>query len=192
MLCQFEVENRSLVSSGNLHVIARFVWLDRIGIIWRHKSDEQHVSCSGQPSSAAQDWRTPREEYRPTCSPPPGIAHATSLPLATHPSQLVVVGDQSSGKSSLLESLTKIPFPRNVELCTRYATQITSRRDSESRVEVTIIPGPHASDAHKKHLEYHPGKLYPEDFRAQFSRILKEVCPSSNSNHTWNAVRIVY
>ena len=90
--------------------------------------------------------------------------------------QLVVVGDQSSGKSSLLESLTRIPFPRDLELCTRYATQITSRRDSESRVEVTIIPGPHASDAHKRRLdEYHPRIPSTEDFRTQFPGILKEV-----------------
>ncbi|KAH8730768.1 interferon-induced GTP-binding protein Mx2 [Phaeosphaeriaceae sp. PMI808] len=89
--------------------------------------------------------------------------------------QLVVVGDQSSGKSSLLESLTNIPFPRNVELCTRYATQITSRRDSESRLEISIIPGPRASDAHKRHLaDYHPKILSTESFRAQFPGILKE------------------
>lgn len=89
--------------------------------------------------------------------------------------QLVVVGDQSSGKSSVLESLTNIPFPRNLELCTRYATQITSRRDPDPRVEITIIPGPNASDAHKRHLGgYHPEILSPKGFRAQFPQILKE------------------
>ena len=60
--------------------------------------------------------------------------------------KLVVVGDQSSGKSSLLETLTGLPMERDTELCTRFATQITSRRDAESRVTVTIIPGPDASD----------------------------------------------
>ena len=76
----------------------------------------------------------------------------------------------------MLESLTNIPFPRNLELCTRYATQITSRRDPDPRVEVTIIPGPHASNAHKKHLRgYHPEILSPKGFRAQFPQILKEV-----------------
>lgn len=33
--------------------------------------------------------------------------------------QLVVCGDQSAGKSSVLEALTEIPFPRNDNLCTR-------------------------------------------------------------------------
>jgi GTPase SAR1 family protein len=86
------------------------------------------------------------------------------------------VGDQSSGKSSLLESLTKIPFPRDLELCTRYATQITSRRDSESRVNVSIIPGPNASVEHSKYLNaFHPEGLTTEGFRLQFPGILKEV-----------------
>ena len=38
--------------------------------------------------------------------------------------KLVVVGDQSSGKSSVLEGLTDLPFPRDNGLCTRFATQI--------------------------------------------------------------------
>jgi Dynamin family len=43
--------------------------------------------------------------------------------------QLVVVGDQSSGKSSVLEGLTNLKFPRDSGLCTRFATQIIFRRD---------------------------------------------------------------
>ncbi|KAL4744658.1 hypothetical protein BDW72DRAFT_78884 [Aspergillus terricola var. indicus] len=42
--------------------------------------------------------------------------------------QLVAVGDQSSGKSSILEALTGLPFPRDSTLCTRFATQIIFRR----------------------------------------------------------------
>jgi hypothetical protein len=43
-------------------------------------------------------------------------------------------------------------------------SRITLRRDSESQVEVTIIPGSHASDVHKGRLEYHPGKLSPKGY----------------------------
>ncbi|KFY17936.1 hypothetical protein V492_00265 [Pseudogymnoascus sp. VKM F-4246] len=67
--------------------------------------------------------------------------------------QLVVVGDQSSGKSSLLASLSGIPFPKDQNLCTRHATQITSRRNSDDCVDIRIISGPHASEEHRKHVE---------------------------------------
>ncbi|KAF2272877.1 putative dynamin GTPase [Westerdykella ornata] len=54
--------------------------------------------------------------------------------------QLVVCGDQSSGKSSVLEAITEIPFPRKENLCTRFATEIILRRTTESTILVRITP----------------------------------------------------
>lgn len=55
-------------------------------------------------------------------------------------------------------------------------TQISSRRDPESRVEVAIIPGPNASEEHKQKLaKCRPAGLSPQAFRAEFPRILHEV-----------------
>ncbi|KAG8157162.1 hypothetical protein KVR01_012870 [Diaporthe batatas] len=55
--------------------------------------------------------------------------------------QIVVCGDQSSGKSSVLEALTEIPFPRNDNLCTRFATEISLRREPTNSLDLKIIPG---------------------------------------------------
>ncbi|EFQ30962.1 dynamin family protein [Colletotrichum graminicola M1.001] len=63
-----------------------------------------------------------------------GISKQVALP------QLVVVGDQSSGKSSVLESLTGYYFPRSVGLCTRHATEIVCRREATTSIIVTIQP----------------------------------------------------
>ncbi|KAK1957626.1 dynamin family protein [Colletotrichum sublineola] len=63
-----------------------------------------------------------------------GISKQVALP------QLVVVGDQSSGKSSVLESLTGYYFPRSVGLCTRHATEIICRRETKTSIVVTIQP----------------------------------------------------
>ncbi|EPE27532.1 P-loop containing nucleoside triphosphate hydrolase [Glarea lozoyensis ATCC 20868] len=63
-----------------------------------------------------------------------GLEGTVSLP------QIVVCGDQSSGKSSLLEALTGIPFPRADDLCTRYATEISLRLEPTESISIKIIP----------------------------------------------------
>ncbi|KAK8116344.1 hypothetical protein PG984_012846 [Apiospora sp. TS-2023a] len=65
-----------------------------------------------------------------------GLESILSLP------QLVVCGDQSAGKSSLLEALTEIPFPRNDNLCTRFATEIILRRALVESLMIKVIPDP--------------------------------------------------
>lgn len=54
--------------------------------------------------------------------------------------QIVVVGDQSAGKSSVLEALSGTPFPRDAGACTRHATEIRLRRSREAKLRVSIIP----------------------------------------------------
>lgn len=66
--------------------------------------------------------------------------------------QLVVVGDQSSGKSSVLEGLTELPFPRDSGLCTRFATQIIFRRSSASSITASIIPGKNGTEDHRERV----------------------------------------
>ncbi|KAH8743124.1 hypothetical protein F5883DRAFT_357059, partial [Diaporthe sp. PMI_573] len=50
-----------------------------------------------------------------------GVGDLVALP------QLAVCGDQSTGKSSVLEAITGFPFPRQEGLCTRFPTEIILR-----------------------------------------------------------------
>ena len=54
--------------------------------------------------------------------------------------QIVVCGDQSAGKSSVLEAISEIPFPRNDNLCTRFATEIVLRYAQKDSIMMSIIP----------------------------------------------------
>ncbi len=63
----------------------------------------------------ARPWLTMLEELQDL-----GIPHA-ELPVP----QIAVFGDQSSGKSSLLESISGIPFPKGTGLVTKCPTRIT-------------------------------------------------------------------
>jgi GTPase SAR1 family protein len=53
--------------------------------------------------------------------------------------QLVVCGDQSAGKSSMLEALTGVLFPRNDNLYTRFATEIIMRRAPLKALTIKLI-----------------------------------------------------
>ncbi|KAK5724964.1 hypothetical protein LTR17_013349 [Elasticomyces elasticus] len=70
-----------------------------------------------------------------------------------HLPMLVVSGDQSSGKSSVLEAITEIPFPRKENMCTRFATQITLLRHPVTSVSAKIKPDKQRSSADKEALE---------------------------------------
>ena len=54
--------------------------------------------------------------------------------------QIMVCGDQSAGKSSVLEAVSEIPFPRNDNLCTRFATEIVLRYAQKDTIMMSIIP----------------------------------------------------
>ncbi|THV45984.1 hypothetical protein BGAL_0430g00090 [Botrytis galanthina] len=61
--------------------------------------------------------------------------------------QLVVIGDQSSGKSSVLQAITRLSFPVDDGLCTRFPTEVSLQRASEDALEVSITKAVRAFDA---------------------------------------------
>ncbi|KAI0467558.1 dynamin family protein [Xylaria cf. heliscus] len=63
-----------------------------------------------------------------------GLDHYVSLP------QIIVCGDQSSGKSSVLEAISGVPFPVKSNLCTRFPTELVLRRTARIGVTVSIVP----------------------------------------------------
>ncbi|TDZ28806.1 Interferon-induced GTP-binding protein Mx [Colletotrichum spinosum] len=76
-----------------------------------------------------------------------GLDGILSLP------EIVVCGDQSAGKSLVLEALTEIPFPRNDNLCTRFATEISLRRELTKSLTVRVIPDPDRSQEDQKRIK---------------------------------------
>lgn len=75
-----------------------------------------------------------------------GLSDFTALP------QLIVCGDQSSGKSSCLQAISGVPFPRKDNLCTRFATEVILRRVHANGLVVSIKPGIDRSAADRDRL----------------------------------------
>ncbi|KAH7324698.1 P-loop containing nucleoside triphosphate hydrolase protein [Stachybotrys elegans] len=59
--------------------------------------------------------------------------------------EIIVCGDQSSGKSSVLEAISGQSFLAKDGVCTRFATELSLRRDATKSVNVFITPGPDRS-----------------------------------------------
>ncbi|KAM0513409.1 hypothetical protein ACHAPE_007873 [Trichoderma viride] len=79
-----------------------------------------------------------------------GISHYISLP------QIIVCGDQSSGKSSVLEAISGVSFPVSSGLCTRFPTELILRTAADISVKVSIIPHERPSKSEKDPLsDYH-------------------------------------
>ncbi|KAI0405696.1 vacuolar sorting protein VPS1 [Xylaria palmicola] len=95
--------------------------------------------------------------------------------------QLVIVGGQSTGKSSLLQSLTDIPFPVGTGCCTRFATRIVSKRTAPgtaNRFKITIVD----PEVKIKGFEYPANNAYKEYVHAgdtlgvdEFKAVMEEV-----------------
>jgi Dynamin family/Dynamin central region len=89
-----------------------------------------------------------------------GISRHLDLP------QLIVCGDQSSGKSSVLEAVSKIRFPTKDNLCTRFATELILRRGLAS-ASVSIVPNAHRSEPEKAELlKFHHENVDLKEFES--------------------------
>ncbi|RHZ43794.1 putative dynamin GTPase [Aspergillus thermomutatus] len=74
-----------------------------------------------------------------------GVGGLVELP------QLIVCGNQSSGKSSVLEAISRVRFPAKSNVCTRFATEVILRRSAaSSKIKVSIEPGPSRTDEQER------------------------------------------
>lgn len=75
-----------------------------------------------------------------------GISRYVDLP------EIIVCGEQSAGKSSVLEAISGMSFPTKDNLCTRFATELVLRRDVSPGVKVSINPDPERSVEERERL----------------------------------------
>src|SRR6202000_704552 len=94
--------------------------------------------------------------------------------------QIAVVGDQSSGKSSVLEAITMIPFPRKENLCTRFATEIIMRRQLSESIACKIIPDSSRPESEQRALRKFSRKM--SNF-AELPTVINEATEKMNLMH---------
>ena len=80
------------------------------------------------------------------------ILPQTILPIYISLPQIIVCGDQSSGKSSVLEAISGVGFPVKSNLCTRFPTELVLRKHLHVGVRVSIVPHQTRSDVGQRLL----------------------------------------
>lgn len=109
---------------------------------------------------------------------------ATRVMLSAETVQLVVVGDQSSGKSSVLQAITRLPFPVDEKMCTRFATEVALQRSAgPESISVQIKMASTTTDGDSEDedsetarvLECHSFPFGTPEFAQEFERVLKVV-----------------
>jgi GTP-binding protein EngB required for normal cell division len=76
-----------------------------------------------------------------------GINRHINLP------EIVVCGEQSSGKSSVLEAVSGVRFPSKDNLCTRFAIELILRRGPDAPIKIGIVPGSQKNNRSESDLE---------------------------------------
>lgn len=100
--------------------------------------------------------------------------------------QIVVVGDQSCGKSSVLEAITGLDFPQNSQKCTRFPTLVRLRHAPQESCTVKIIPGTNHTQAEKDSLSRFSGTRNDlKEFGNLVRKASDKICPQGYSH--WSA-----
>lgn len=88
-----------------------------------------------------------------------GISKYINLP------QLIVCGDQSSGKSSVLNAISGLRFPAKDNVCTRFATELVLRRGDLEDIQVNIQPDIDRPESEQNMLrKFRPASIDLEHF----------------------------
>ncbi|KAF2788092.1 hypothetical protein K505DRAFT_286749 [Melanomma pulvis-pyrius CBS 109.77] len=97
--------------------------------------------------------------------------------------QLIVCGDQSSGKSSVLEALTRVRFPTKSSICTTFPTELRLRREPESRISCRIKAAASRTSEEKERLaRFQESFDSPEKFPELITAARKCMSESTQGN----------
>jgi GTPase SAR1 family protein len=116
--------------------------------------------------------------------------------------RIIVCGDQSCGKSSVLEAISRLSFPREETLCTTFATELILNQQNTSGVTVNILwddPGHDAEEFRPKNTSVESlsstineaKRIMERHNEQQGCAFFKDVLQVRASNPSWPPLSLV-
>lgn len=103
--------------------------------------------------------------------------------------QIVVCGDQSSGKSSVLEAIAGVRFPVGIKTVTRFATEVVLRRAPEVRSDIKLVASADRSHEHRSQINNFNEEMHissTEDIPEAIEETIKFLRELDPSNELWS------
>ena len=93
--------------------------------------------------------------------------------------KLIVIGDQNTGKSSVLQAITGLSFPVEDGTCTRFPIQISFRQaPGPPKVTASIVPGQLSEDDATLRERTQDFRIEQKEITPELmGQIIQEVCP---------------
>ena len=116
-----------------------------------------------------------------------GFNHYIDLP------EIIVCGDQSAGKSSVLNALSGRDFPTQDILCTRFPTELVLRHEKTKSVSISIIPGSGRYGTEKEEISNWKPEVTVDSLKIEeIIEVAKKVMGISDANiYSDDTLRIV-
>lgn len=93
--------------------------------------------------------------------------------------QIVVIGDVSSGKSSVLEAISGLPFPTSSGVCTLLAIEVRLQTSPKLKIEILAVQ----EDGRARNTKFEGGMLTNDKLAEKFREALSTMCePNRLSN----------
>ena len=102
--------------------------------------------------------------------------------------QIVVCGDQSCGKSSVLEAISGVTFPTGAKTTTRFATEVILRKSDKEARTVRIIASSDRSAEDRKRIKDFESSLAtsgPQDFKRLIEEAEQHLRGINPGTHFW-------
>jgi hypothetical protein len=111
-----------------------------------------------------------------------GVGLVVDLP------QIIVVGDQSSGKSSVLQAISRVRFPIKEGLCTRFATEVVLRRLPQVKVDVKVIPA--SRSGHGRAQPFEESSFSKDELPHTIERAMEYMGLDGTNNFSEDVLRV--